>query len=148
MKVNDDIQNQVDIFNIFHDGDLANIEKSFDNIVFMVNIPYLAKLLKPGCTFFRGKMESIKFFFFEFWGDVPRTTHNISYINSLQLEILGAEVNNNLVEVSCRSNRIQDYSGGVLKFEAKRILIYDEESNPISLNKLEQLCRQYWNNIN
>lgn len=47
------VDEQIDIFNIFHDGTMISLNRIEDKLDIVVKIPFLAELLNPQFTFFR-----------------------------------------------------------------------------------------------
>lgn len=64
-----DINAQVDVFNIFHDGTLNNLQlDEFTNVVaFEIDCEYIVELLVQGQSKLYGKFKNCKEIFFKDW---------------------------------------------------------------------------------
>jgi hypothetical protein len=61
------------------------------------------------------------------------------------LDILSAEIENGIVKVSCnQSDTSFDYCGGTLYICCKDSKIYDQSKSELTIDRLDQICKEYW----
>ncbi|PAB60325.1 hypothetical protein [Anaeromicrobium sediminis] len=129
-------------FNIFHDGIISSIEKQQNDIIFSVHIPYLAEIINSRYKYFHLKLINCLEFFFRIWREENKE-FNINEICKLELEISSAENNEQYVVIKCLVNN-PDLVGGDLCIELQDLYIYDEKGIQISIEKLENISKKYW----
>lgn len=134
--------NQIDIFNILHDGTIIGISNGSGNIELKIEIQYLAEMINEKFNYFYCELIKCERFLLEIWSDKKDYTSDWNTIIAYELEILDAHTSNKGISVSCRSDEI---IGGNLHIKSRNIKIYDESKNEISLNELAHICHRYWN---
>lgn len=140
------LENQCNIFRAFHDGSFEKIIRNKSDIEFLIDIKYLAELVKPSFSFFKCKLKGCRKFEFHIWGEEGRIINDLNSLEKLYLEILNAEVVDNYISIQCATN--DESCGGNLIFIAENIIIFDEDGQEISHNELDKLCKLYWDNMN
>jgi hypothetical protein len=139
---------QASLFSMFHDGILVKLEKQEDNVLFQVDIQYIAELINPNYECLNGYFKHCSELVFIGWsGETIFDLSNLEENENIQPDIMGAEAKGDLVEVYCSiappSYGSPSY-GGFLKFKAEDIKIFDQDNNPITLQQIREGCTQYW----
>ncbi|MFX1238851.1 MAG: hypothetical protein ACFFAS_07235 [Promethearchaeota archaeon] len=138
------LEEQREIFNIFHDGTIINVERQDSDILLKIDIEYIAQILNETYKFFYLKLINCRFFKFVDWDD-NEIIDNLVMISEMEPEILSCDVVLDGVKIFCILSMV---SGGAIHFEAEHIKIYDHAKIEISLDKLVSSCEEYWNNSN
>lgn len=133
--------NQIDIFNIFHDGTITDLSKKKDIIELEIEIQYLAEMINEKFNLFYCELIECEEFLLETWGDKKEYTSDLNTMVAYELGIMDAHSTNDGIYVSCRSDEV---IGGNLHIKTKNIKIYDENKMEYSLNELDSVCRKYW----
>jgi len=69
-------------------------------------------------------------------------------IFKVELEILYADIKDNLVEISCNQHDINfDYCGGNLRLSCENIEVFDHSFNKMSIDALDKIRREYWDKL-
>lgn len=68
---------------------------------------------------------------------------NIESINKFNLEISKAKIENEYIKVACWSH--DEGIGGDLIISTEQILIFDENMQKVTVERLGQICDLYWN---
>lgn len=140
-----DLIDQASLFSMFHDGSLVKLEKQESNVLFQVDIQYLAEIINPNYEYFNGYLKHCReLAFVDFPGKTIFDLSNLQEAENIQPEILSAEVIENSVKVYCS---IDFNYGGVFQFKAEDIKIFDQDNNQITLQQIRQFCKQYWSNL-
>ena len=146
--VQDDIR---DIFSIFHDGGIVDCKGAFNKLTLTIQCNYLAELINPDFEKFYLDLIEINKLDFDPWMnpiDLEKV-HFDSYADYLKvdLEILSAEIKDDLVFVACNQHDTDlDFCGGNLMISAKKINLYDHKMTPMTIDQLDLVCRKYWDN--
>ncbi|WP_456270923.1 hypothetical protein [Bacillus sp. AK031] len=133
--------NQIDIFKIFHDGTITNINKKADIIQLEIEIQYLAEMINEKFNLFYCELVECEVFLLEIWGDKKEYTSDLTTMAAYELEILDAHSSNDGISVSCISDEV---IGGNLHIKTRNIKLYDENKKEYSLDELASVCRHYW----
>ncbi|WML34972.1 hypothetical protein [Clostridium sp. OS1-26] len=136
------LENQADIFSIFHDGSFTKFIKNQSDVEFIIEIEYLAELINPMFSLFKGKLKNCTKLEYHVWGEEHRIIDNLSTLGALDLEVLYAEVKGNYIEAKCFDD---ENCGGDLVIVTDDIIIFDENNQEVLLNKLVEICKSYWN---
>lgn len=138
------VDEQIDIFNIFHDGTMISLNRIEDKLDIVVKIPFLAELLNPQFTFFRVQLVGCQEFQYKAWGEDIAPATDLPFIKNLELGILSAKSNSEgLIVVSCWNKEL----GGELTIKTEDIVLYDQSNNVIDLSFLENLYNKYWDGL-
>lgn len=139
-------------FNTFHDGTIIDYKLQNNNIILIIEIPYLAELINK--TFKQFYIELINYSKLEFnkWqkdqSQQEIIIKNISEILKDELDILEAKKIDNTIQISCnQTNNKLDYIGGLLYIQAEAIFIYDENNVEVNIDQLIKLSKNYWDNF-
>lgn len=139
-----------DVFNIFHDGSIEE-EYEFKNNTLLLKISclYLAELVNKDFEYFYIKLSNLKTFSLKPWHRSldTKAISNISEILNFQLEIKSCDIENNIFNITCLSNYIEDNGGGNLLIDADTINVYDETKKEITLSSLISISKNYWDKL-
>lgn len=134
------LDEQIDMFNMFHDGTIIALVKEENSINFEIDIPYLAELINPEFSSFKGKLMECTEFCYKEW-DEDSPIADLASIEKLDLGILDAKLHTEgSIVVSCWNSNL----GGELTIKAEDIIIYDQSNRMISYKELIDLCHSYW----
>jgi hypothetical protein len=143
------LENIRDIFSIFHDGAIIKWEKQGSGIEIIVEIPYLTKMICKSYEWFSLTLYDVNQMAFETWphaGTVkPWLINNLDDIFKLELEILSAELENNLQKITCNQHSTEfEYCGGYLRFSCVDAAVRDPSGKEYSIDDLDKICNEYW----
>jgi len=62
-----DRNEQKDVFNIFHDGSISDLNRTSNSLMFKIEIEYLAEMINEKC--FYCELVNCEKFSFRFWSD-------------------------------------------------------------------------------
>ena len=139
-----------DIFSILHDGEISNWNGNNEILKLEIECEYLAKKINKSYTKFFIELTNIKKLEFKAWMNpinLPQKIFtNIENIFQSSLEILSAEIENEVVKVICNQHNLNlDYCGGTLLIKCENIKIFDEKNNVMTIEELNRICEEYWN---
>jgi hypothetical protein len=135
-----------DVLSIFYEGFFEELAVNGKDINFKIECAYLAEKQLPGSRYFYGTLKDVKEFYFCPWEEGTDEIHDVAAIESLKLDILGAEYLYDKVKIY--SNCCHSYSGGNLYINAFEVKIYDETFERVDLNDLYVKAEEYWDTIN
>lgn len=135
------LKNQADILSIFHDGNFTKFIKNQRDVEFTIEIEYLAELISPMFSIFKGKLKKCTKLEYHVWGEEHMIIDNLNTLGTLELEISDVEVKGNYVGVKCLDDK---NCGGDLVIVTEDITIFDENNQEVTLNKLIEICKSYW----
>lgn len=138
------LEEQELLFSIFHDGSIYEIIVASDQLVFQVDIMYLAERISPNfrCFYIHIK-RPLEFYFEE--SDSLKKIFDLEEINKLELEILKTEINKGVIKVFCSANNGNIF--GFLHIKAVEIEIYDQLHKSIELERLRTIAQEYWDDF-
>lgn len=143
-----DKDQQVDVFNIFHDGGIARLRrKNTNDIELRVDILYLAEMVNPAYTHFTAILKNCSSIFFDTW-EWDNTSKRYEDMHELHvlledMSVLGAEHKDGMIKVECALND-EKIAGGLLSILCEDIVLFDEGGKEMSFVALEAIARQYW----
>lgn len=138
------LKDQVDIFDIFHDGIIIAFTNENGNINLEIEIHYLAELLNPQFNSFKVQLLGCKKFSYKAWDEGATPITDLPSVNMLSLGILSAKANaDGSIVVSCWNNEL----GGELTIKTDDIIIYDQSNQLIDLPFLAELCDRNWSSF-
>ncbi|MCI5188891.1 MAG: hypothetical protein D3905_03620 [Candidatus Electrothrix sp. AS4_5] len=98
-----------DIFNIFHDGDIIEYERTGNDLMLKVKISYLTEKVRNGFSYFTVTLFDCTNIQLETWpnqkGYEAKFFHDLKQIFQANLWILDAEIKNKLIVVSCSQGK-------------------------------------------
>ena len=143
------IEEIVELFNIFHDGDMCHYSTHEHNLSFSVVIPYIANRINPKFTQFFVTLYNCHDISFQTWPD--ETGHGSKILNDLneifkpKLWILDGSIKNNKIAVACsQADPSLSYCGGGLYFTASSVKVTDEAGKEYTIEELGNICEAYW----
>jgi hypothetical protein len=138
------LNEQRDVFNIFHDGTIVAISSQKNSFTLKIEIEYLAELISPNYNHFFVDLVSCQEIMFFDWDD-KKTITDISEISKLEPEILNCDDDVfDKISINCA---LSIGSGGELWIKAEDLKIFDQERNELTLTELGQYCDNYWDNF-
>lgn len=146
------IKNLHELFNIFHDGGIAHYRMIGQDLELTVEIQYLAALVQPHFQGFSVLLSNVRDLAFRAWtieqsAQSPLLIRH-SEIFEPELEILGAEIEGDVLSITCgRPIDRYDHSGGHLILRADSAQVFDEAGKSYSIEALGDLCGAYWRNF-
>ncbi|MCL3782753.1 hypothetical protein EMN47_20400 [Prolixibacteraceae bacterium JC049] len=144
------VQNNIrDIFSIFHDGGIVDCKGDFHKLTLTIQCNYLAELIKPDFENFYLDLIEINKLDFDPWMN-PIDLEKIDFDSyedylKVDLEILSAEIEDDLVVVTCNQHDTDlDFCGGYLMISANEIKLFDHNKTEMTIDQLDSVCRLYW----
>jgi hypothetical protein len=139
------LEEQSDIFCIFHDGNFINFNQLHADIEFTVEIQFLARLINPAFTCFKGLLQNCAKLEYHVKDREQKTIWIIDDLDNLgllRLEIAYAEFMDKHIAIGCYSHD-EGYNGDLVIY-TENIIIYDEMGREVTLNKLDEICNLGW----
>lgn len=142
-------ENVRDIFSIFHDGTIAGWKGDKSSLTLKIECQYLAEKIDPTFEDFFVELTDIGKLVLVVWMNSIELEQEyfveLKDIFQAELEILSAEIENDLIKVSCnQSDTTFDYFGGTLYISCKDIKVFDQNRVELTIDRLDQICKQYW----
>jgi hypothetical protein len=135
------LENIVNIININHDGIIVNIEKENNFLNIDIEIAYLTKYINEEYTLFRYKI--IEYKEIELIDCDNNIYNDINEIKNMKLNIIEAKIgNDNNIVIGVWAHKKVPY--GKLYLWANDIKIYDQNYCEMEYNKLDEICKKYW----
>ena len=69
---------------------------------------------------------------------------NVEDIFATNIEIIGTTLKTDYVEIDCSKC---EYGGGIISLACEDIIVFDHESRIITVDELDRICREYWDNF-
>ena len=152
MENNKALENIRDIFSIFHDGTIKTWNGNHELLKLKIDCEYLAKKIDEDFKVFYVEFSHFEKLEFIPWMN-PINKSQISFITTedifqANLEILSAEIENEAVKITCNQLDTNfDYYGGALFMNCKSVKVFDEKNNELTIEILDKVCNEYWNEI-
>lgn len=149
MNTQQDIE---DIFSILHDGTIESWTGNKEKLLLKVGCTYLAELIDKDFEYFYVELNEIEKIELDTWitpiGSTPQIFTELAHIFQAELEILSANVKDKEIVITCNQPfRDLNFSGGNLTLNCKSIKVFDHNRNELTIEKFEQVCKQYWDNF-
>jgi hypothetical protein len=143
------IQNIRDVFSKLHDGTIIEYGSDKSSLTLKVSCQYLAERLDPTFEIFFVELAEVSGLTFVPWMnpfDLEQQYFvEINDIFQAELDILSAEIEQGFVKVSCNQrDPVFNYCGGILYISCKDIRIYDQNRIGLTIERLNQICNEYW----
>lgn len=143
-------ENLRDMFSILHDGVIVRYDSVAPNLELNVEILYLAQRVSPEYRGFRVVLQNARELSFTTWpSDLtspPAQIKSIPDIFAPELDVLGCEIENGALKVTCnQSSPKWNYCGGELRLKADSATVTDAGGKEYSIEELGRLCDEYWN---
>lgn len=138
-----------DVFSIFHDGRIILCHLENSSLLMEIEIRYLAERIDPAFRKFTLRLYEVKNLYFSPWSDdrtsEPEVLREIDTIFQPELEILDANCEDGQIKVICNQHSLElDYFGGELCLSATSAEVLDEAGKSYSIEELDALCKDYW----
>jgi len=132
------------IFDMFHDGSFLSMSKSDQDVIFEIDIEYLAELIQSEYTTFSGILMKCQQYRFEPWeGGIIEEDIRVISASIKGMEIGGGEPDKEMTVVKCLGGeKRHKYIGGDFIFSCDAIEIFDQAGLPVTFEKLEELSRK------
>lgn len=142
----------VAVFSIFHDGTIVSWTGDRSQLRLRVSCSYLAERINRTYEHFFVDLLKIDRLAFVPWMNSVELEQkyftDLGEIFKANLDILAAENDNDLVKVSCNQSNLDfDYCGGFLYMAIDDIRVFDQSGNEITIDRLYEICRQYWDDF-
>lgn len=143
------LENIRDVFASLHDGTISGYSVEKNILTLSIDCKYLAEFIDKSFDTFFVDIIDIEMLFLTTWPnpfDQPvETLTEPKDIFKAELEILSADIKENKVVISCNQHDTSfDYCGGNLTINCETIKVYDQNKNELTIYKLDQLCKNYW----
>ena len=147
MRATEDIG---DIFSILHDGVISAWTGNKDLLTLTVECEYLAERIDKSFNNFYVELSIIDQIELDPWTNPLNTPAIIKTelrdIFQAELEILSADIKDNVVVVTCNQHNTDfDYWGGNLTISCQSIKVFDQSKNELTIEQFDKICNEYWN---
>ena len=145
-------ENIRDIFSILHDGTISGWTGDRNLLTLKIECQYLAERIDKSFDSFYVDLIQIDNLYLTTWPnpfDLPvLTLTDLNDIFKAELEILSAEIKENLVVVTCNQHDTDfDYCGGKLTINCMAIKISDQNRNELTIDEFDIICKSYWSEM-
>lgn len=142
----------VDIFSILHDGTIASWTGDRSHLRLTVFCEYLAERINSTYEHFFVELLNINRLAFVPWMNPAELEQEylieIKDIFKPNLDILGAESSEDMVKISLNQRNLgYNYCGGFLYLASEGIRVLDQSENEMSIDRLYEICKGYWNDF-
>lgn len=131
----DHIDEQIQIWNILHDGEITAIEKKDgDTVIMFVNIPYLRRRIKPLGDSFVLTLEGVMDFGYKDFDGNKSKLHE-------EIEIASVEI----LSTDSESMPIKVFTTmGELTLNYKCVRLSLDTGQEVSFQMVSKICEEYW----
>lgn len=142
----------VDVFSIFHDGTIVSWTGDRNQLRLTMSCSYLAERFNSTYEFFFVELLNIDRLAFVPWMNPfeleQEYFNEVGDIFKANLDILAAENDGDWAKISCNQSDLAfDYCGGFLYIAGGDIRVFDQSGDEISIDRLAEVCRQYWDDF-
>lgn len=146
MTATEDIR---DIFSVLHDGTISTWTGDKSLLSLTIECGYLAERIDKSFDKFYVELSNIEKMELDPWTnpvDLPTVIKtDLADIFKAELEILSADIKDDTVVVTCnQSDPDFDYCGGDLTISCKKIKVFDQNKNELTIDKFGEICKNYW----
>ncbi len=146
------MENIIEIFNIFHDGEITKHKLHNNCLSLEIEIEYLANLVDKNFTKFFVELDDVKDISFYPWlhdmsnKQKQKSLTDVDKIFRAKLEILESNIKDSKIEIILNQHDLElEYCGGELYFKSSSARVYDENGKLYGIEELGELCDRYWN---
>lgn len=137
------------VFSLFHDGAIVDWSGDKNKLTLKINCSYLAQRIDKTFDDFYVDLVNVKKLELDPWTkpvELPaRIKTEFVDIFKAELEIMGGEIENDLVVVTClQLDHAFDYTGGNLSVNCDAIKVYDQKKREITIEELRAISKAYW----
>ncbi len=138
-----------DIFSILHDGTISAWIGDKDLLTLTVDCEYLAERIDKSFDKFYLELIQVDKLELEPWTnpiDLPTVVKTgYSDIFKAELEILSADINDDVVIITCNQHDTSfDYCGGNLTISCQTIKVFDQNKKELTIEQFGKICKNYW----
>ena len=142
-------ENIRDVFSVLHDGTIIEWAGDKNLLTLKIGCQYLAERIDSTFENFFVELFNINRLALVPWMNPIELEQEyfveLKDIFQAELDILSADIENDLVKVICNQRNVDfDYCGGTLYINCNEIRIYDQERNELTMERLDQIGREYW----
>ncbi len=136
MKNNDrNLPNKIEVWNIFHDGRITQIEGALPNINITIEIQYLRHVFSKDGNSIIAKLNNCSFIEYLDWEKKVKF-QDFNSISLMELEILSVEEVEGTAHIFCGE--------GTLDIQYKDIAFELDNGKPITVLDLDKASEKYW----
>ncbi len=141
-----------DIFSILHDGTIISVIGDKRFLSLKISCQYLAERIDETFEYFFVDLIEIDRLALVPWMNPAELEQeylvDIPEIFKANLDILSADIENDLIKVTCnQSDPKFDYCGGTLYLNCKDIKIFDQDKNELTVEVLDTIRKAYWDDF-
>ena len=143
------IQELCDVFSILHDGIITSYTEIDKRLTLKIECSYLAEGINKNFDSFYLALDTVKHLSFKTWPNPPHEPvlqfTLVEDVFQAPLEILSADIQNDLVFISCNQHDLKfNYCGGQLLISCEGLRVYDNDCNGLSIDTLDSIANEYW----
>jgi hypothetical protein len=141
-----------DVFAILHDGVIESWTGDKKELTLKIGCQYLAERVDPSFEFFFVVLFDVDRFALVPWMspiDLEQEYFTeLKDIFQAELDILSADIENDLVKVSCNQrDSTLNYCGGFLYMSCIDVKVFEQKKAELSIEFLDSICREYWDDF-
>ena len=143
-----------DVFRMLHDADISAWTGDKNLLTLTINCGYLAELIDKSFGKFYVSLYGIDKIEFDSWPNPPADStilktdlHDI-FKAELQMNSANIKDDKTIVVTCFQFDTEFDYCGGDLIFSCQSIKLFDHKKNEMTIEQLDKICNDYWNQWN
>lgn len=141
-----------DVFAILHDGVIESWIGDKKELTLKIGCQYLAERVDPSFEFFFVVLFDVDKFTLVPWMnpfDLEQEYFTeLKDIFQAELDILSADIENDLVKVSCNQRDLTlNYCGGFLYMSCTDVKVFEQKKAELTIDFLDSICREYWDDF-
>ena len=140
----------VNIFSILHDGVISSCSGDKNAMTLTVDCRYLAESIDKSFDKFYVELTHVDELLLTTWPNpVDMQVKTLTEPNDIfkaELELLSADIKDGKAVIACNQHDTNfDYCGGSLTIICKKIKIFDQNKNELTIDDLDKISKKYWN---
>jgi hypothetical protein len=129
------MKEKIEVWNIFHDGSIVNIQGSLPDLVLTIEILYLRHMFSKDGESILVRLRNCSIFEYQDF-DSNTQISNFSEVATLEPEILSVQEIDGLAQILCVS--------GNLRIKYKDISFELDNGSSVDIPELDKACNEYW----
>ena len=129
------MKEKIEVWNIFHDGSIVNIQGSLPDLVLTIEIQYLRHMFSKDGESILVRLRNCSIFEYQDF-DSNTQISNFSEVATLEPEILSVQEIDGLAQILCVS--------GNLRIKYEDISFELDNGSSVDIPELDKACNEYW----
>lgn len=142
-----------DIFSTLHDGEISAWTGDKKLLTLTIECQYLAASIDKSFDRFYVELTQVDVLYLSTWpnpfdSSVKIFTELIDIFKA-ELELLSADIIEEQVVIACNQHDMDlDFCGANLTISGKKIKVFDQNKNEITIEELHKISKKYWDEWN